>query len=112
MIVAGARTPIGRFNGGLSSLKATELGGIAIKGALERAGVPAEDVEYVIMGEVLQAGVGQIPARQAAVAGGIPMSVQAVTINKVCLSGMNAIVIADRSAPVTSRSSSPVGWSR
>ncbi len=79
MIVAGARTPIGRFDGGLSSLEATELGGIAIKGALERAGVPAEDVEYVIMGEVLQAGVGQIPARPAAVAGGIPMSVQAVT---------------------------------
>jgi acetyl-CoA C-acetyltransferase len=96
VIVAGARTPIGRFNGGLSSIKATDLGGIAIKGALERAGVPAEDVEYVIMGEVLQAGVGQIPARQAAVAAGIPMSVQAVTINKVCLSGMNAIVMADQ----------------
>ncbi len=96
VIVAGARTPIGRFNGGLSSIKATDLGGIAIKGALERSGVPGEDVEYVIMGEVLQAAVGQIPARQAAVAGGIPMSVQAVTINKVCLSGMNAITMADQ----------------
>ncbi len=96
VIVAGARTPIGRLNGALASINSTELGGIAIKGALERAGVPAEDVEYVIMGQVLQAGVGQIPARQAAVAGGIPMTVQAVTVNKVCLSGINAIMIADQ----------------
>ncbi len=96
VIVAGARTPIGRFSGGLSSIKVTELGGIAIRGALERAGVPADDVEYVIMGQVLQAGVGQMPARQAAVAGGIPMSVPSATINKVCLSGINAIMMADQ----------------
>ena len=96
VIVAGARTPMGRFNGALASVSATDLGGIAIRGALERAGVPASDVQYVIMGEVLQAGVGQIPARQAAVAGGIAMDVPAVTINKVCLSGLDAIALADQ----------------
>ena len=95
VIVAGARTPMGRFNGGLASVSATDLGGIAIRGALERAGIPAADVQYVIMGQVLQAGAGQIPARQAAVAGGIAMDVPAVTINKVCLSGMDAIALAD-----------------
>jgi acetyl-CoA C-acetyltransferase len=96
VIVAGARTPMGRFNGALASIKATDLGGVAIRGALERSGVPAEDVDYVIMGQVLQAGCGQIPARQAAVAGGIAMHVPAVTVNKVCLSGLDAIALADQ----------------
>jgi len=96
VIVAGARTPMGRFSGALSSVSATDLGGIAIRGALERAGISAGDVQYVIMGQVLQAGVGQIPARQAAVAGGIAMDVPAVTINKVCLSGLDAIALADQ----------------
>jgi len=96
VIVAGARTPMGRFNGALSSVSATDLGGIAIRGALERAGIAPGDVQYVIMGQVLQAGVGQIPARQAAVAGGIAMNVPAVTINKVCLSGLDAISLADQ----------------
>jgi len=96
VIVAGARTPMGRFSGALSSVSATDLGGIAIRGALERAGIAPGDVQYVIMGQVLQAGVGQIPARQAAVAGGIAMDVPAVTINKVCLSGLDAIALADQ----------------
>ncbi|HEY5115359.1 MAG TPA: acetyl-CoA C-acetyltransferase [Nakamurella sp.] len=96
VIVAGARTPMGRFNGALASVRATDLGGVAIRGALERAGVPAADVDYVLMGQVLQAGVGQISARQAAVAGGIAMDVPAVTINKVCLSGMHSIALADQ----------------
>ena len=96
VIVAGARTPMGRFNGALASVSATDLGGVAIRGALAKSGVPASDVDYVIMGQVLQAGVGQIPARQAAVAGGIAMDVPAVTINKVCLSGMDAIALADQ----------------
>jgi len=96
VIVAGARTPMGRFSGALSSVSATDLGGIAIRGALERAGIAPGDVQYVIMGQVLQAGVGQTPARQAAVAGGIPMDVPAVTINKVCLSGLDAIALADQ----------------
>lgn len=96
VIVAGARTPIGRMLGSLKSLPATALGGIAIKGALERARVAPDAVDYVIMGHVLQAGCGQITARQAAVAAGIPMTVPAVTINKVCLSGMDAIALADQ----------------
>jgi len=96
VIVAGARTPIGRLLGGLKDLSATDLGGVAIKGALERAGVAPEQVDYVIMGQVLQAGAGQIPARQAAVKGGISMDVPALTINKVCLSGINAIALADQ----------------
>ncbi len=96
VIVAGARTPMGRFNGALASVSATDLGGVAIRGALAKSGVPAADVDYVIMGQVLQAGAGQIPARQAAVAGGIAMDVPAVTINKVCLSGMDAIALADQ----------------
>src|SRR4029077_1754209 len=85
---------MGRFNGALASVSATDLGGVAIRGALAKSGVPAADVDYVIMGQVLQAGVGQIPARQAAVAGGIAMDVPAVTINKVCLSGLDAIALA------------------
>ncbi|MEV0147298.1 MULTISPECIES: acetyl-CoA C-acetyltransferase [unclassified Nonomuraea] len=96
VIVAGARTPIGRLLGALSGLPAVELGGIAIKAALERAGVAPADVEYVIMGQVLQAGAGQIPSRQAAVRAGIPMTVPSVTINKVCLSGLDAIALADQ----------------
>ncbi|GLW05083.1 acetyl-CoA acetyltransferase [Microtetraspora sp. NBRC 13810] len=96
VIVAGARTPIGRLLGSLSDLTAVDLGGIAIKAALERAGVAPEAVEYVIMGQVLQAGAGQIPARQAAVKAGVPMSVPALTINKVCLSGLDAIALADQ----------------
>ncbi|MEU4578091.1 acetyl-CoA C-acetyltransferase [Nonomuraea sp. NPDC023979] len=96
VIVAGARTPIGKLLGALSGLSAVELGGIAIKAALERAGVSPEDVEYVIMGQVLQAGAGQIPSRQAAVKAGIPMTVPSVTINKVCLSGLDAIALADQ----------------
>ncbi|GAA3175741.1 acetyl-CoA C-acetyltransferase [Nonomuraea roseoviolacea] len=96
VIVAGARTPIGRLLGALSGLPAVELGGIAIKAALERAGVAPEAVEYVIMGQVLQAGAGQIPSRQAAVKAGIPMTVPSITINKVCLSGLDAIALADQ----------------
>jgi acetyl-CoA C-acetyltransferase len=94
VIVGGARTPIGRLLGGLSGFSGAQLGGLAIKAALERAGVPGSQVEYVIMGQVLQAGEGQIPARQAAVAAGIPMSVPALSINKVCLSGLDAIALA------------------
>jgi acetyl-CoA C-acetyltransferase len=96
VIVAGARTPIGRLLGSLSGLSAVELGGIAIKAALERSGVAPEAVQYVIMGQVLQAGAGQIPARQAAVKAGVPMSVPSLTINKVCLSGLDAIALADQ----------------
>ncbi len=94
VIVGGARTPIGRLLGSLSGFSGAQLGGLAIKAALERARVPAEDVDYVIMGQVLQAGEGQIPARQAAVAAGIPMTVPALSINKVCLSGLDAIALA------------------
>ncbi|MEW9547570.1 acetyl-CoA C-acetyltransferase [Nonomuraea sp. NPDC050783] len=96
VIVAGARTPIGKLLGALSGLSAVELGGLAIKAALERARVAPESVEYVIMGQVLQAGAGQIPSRQAAVKAGIPMTVPSVTINKVCLSGLDAIALADQ----------------
>src|SRR5690242_7766528 len=96
VIVNGARTPMGRLLGALKDLPATRLGGIAIKAALERAGVSPEQVQYVIMGQVLQAGAGQIPARQAAVDAGIPMSTPALTINKVCLSGLDAIALADQ----------------
>ena len=95
VIVAGARTPIGKLSGGLASFAATDLGGFAIKAALERAGVSPELVDYVFMGQVLQAGAGQITARQAAVNAGIPMTVPATTVNKVCLSGVNAIHLAD-----------------
>jgi acetyl-CoA C-acetyltransferase len=96
VIVAGARTPIGKLSGALKDFTAMDLGGIAIKGALEKAGVSGDQVDYVIMGHVLQAGQGQITARQAAVKGGIPMSVPALTINKVCLSGLDAIALADQ----------------
>jgi acetyl-CoA C-acetyltransferase len=96
VIVGGARTPMGRLLGNLKDFPATELGAAAIRAALARAGVAPEQVQYVIMGQVLQAGAGQIPARQAAVAAGIPMSVPALTINKVCLSGLDAIALADQ----------------
>ena len=96
VIVGGARTPIGKLLGGLKDASATDLGGYAIAAALERSGVAPEHVDYVVMGQVLQAGTGQIPARQAAVKGGIALSVPAVTINKVCLSGLNAVALADQ----------------
>jgi acetyl-CoA C-acetyltransferase len=96
VIVAGARTPIGRLLGGFKGLSAAELGGHAIAGALEKAGVSGDQVDYVIMGQVILAGAGQNPARTAAVAGGIPMDVPSITINKVCLSGLNAIAMADQ----------------
>jgi acetyl-CoA C-acetyltransferase len=96
VIVGGARTPIGKLSGSLKSFTAMELGGVAIKGALERAGISGDQVDYVIIGHVIQAGAGQITARQAAVKGGIPMSVPALTVNKVCLSGLNAIAMADQ----------------
>jgi acetyl-CoA C-acetyltransferase len=96
VIVAGARTPMGRLLGSLKDFSGADLGGFAIKGALDRAGVAPEQVEYVIMGQVLQAGAGQITARQAAVKAGIPMTVPALTINKVCLSGLDAIALADQ----------------
>ncbi|GGU53044.1 acetyl-CoA C-acetyltransferase [Lentzea flava] len=96
VIVAGARTPMGRLLGSLKDFSGAQLGGVAIKAALERAGVAPEQVQYVIMGQVLTAGAGQIPARQAAVAAGIPMNVPALTINKVCLSGIDAIALADQ----------------
>jgi acetyl-CoA C-acetyltransferase len=95
-IVAGARTPIGKMSGALASFSAADLGGFAIKAALERAGVAPHEVEHVIMGQVLMAGQGQVPSRQAAVKAGIPMSVPSVNINKVCLSGLNSIYLANQ----------------
>jgi acetyl-CoA C-acetyltransferase len=96
VIVAGARTPIGKFRGSLAGFKAVELGSAAIAGALERSGVAPEQIEYSIMGHVLQAGQGQITSRQAAIAAGIPKETPAITVNKVCLSGTSAIAIADQ----------------
>ncbi|GFZ76972.1 acetyl-CoA C-acetyltransferase [Nesterenkonia alkaliphila] len=96
VIVAGARTPMGRLLGGLSSLSAADLGGAAVAAALQRAGVSGDAVDYVVMGQVIQAGAGQNPARTAAIAGGIPTSVPAITVNKVCLSGLNAVATADQ----------------
>ena len=96
VIVGGARTPIGRLLGSLKDFSGPDLGGFAIKAALERAGVAADKVDYVIMGQVLQAGAGQITARQAAVKAGLPMNVPALTINKVCLSGLDSIALADQ----------------
>jgi acetyl-CoA C-acetyltransferase len=94
VLTGGARTAIGRLLGSLKDLAATDLGGIVIKAALERSGITGGDVQYVIMGQVLQAGAGQIPSRQAAVAAGIPMTVPSITVNKVCLSGLDAIALA------------------
>jgi acetyl-CoA C-acetyltransferase len=96
VILAGARTPIGKLSGALASFSGAQLGGFAIAAALERAGIAPDQVDYVFMGQVLQAGTGQITARQAATAGGIPMTVPATTVNKVCLSGLNAIFLADQ----------------
>src|SRR5947207_14298719 len=96
VIVGGARTPMGRLLGNLKNFPATALGSAAIKAALERSGVSPDQVQYVIMGQVLQAGAGQIPARQAAHKAGIPLTVTALTVNKVCLSGLDAIALADQ----------------
>ncbi len=96
VIVSSARTPIGKLSGALASFEATDLGGHAIAAALERAGISGDQVDYVLLGQVLQAGAGQMPARQAAVKGGIPMSVPSMTVNKVCLSGIDAIYLADQ----------------
>ncbi|MBJ7290245.1 acetyl-CoA C-acetyltransferase [Williamsia sp.] len=96
VIVAGARTPIGRLMGSLKDVSAVDLGAVAIRGALEKANVPASAVEYVIMGQVLTAGAGQMPARQSAVKAGIGWDVAALTINKMCLSGIDAIALADQ----------------
>jgi acetyl-CoA C-acetyltransferase len=96
VLVSGARTPIGKLLGSLADFPAVDLGGVAIEAALSRAGITGDDVDYVVMGQVLQAGAGQITARQAAVKGGIPMTVPALTINKVCLSGLDAIALADQ----------------
>jgi acetyl-CoA C-acetyltransferase len=96
VIVGGARTPIGKLSGALKDFTAMDLGGFAISAALERAGITGAQVDYVIMGHVIQAGAGQITARQAAVKGGIPLDVPALTVNKVCLSGLNAIAMADQ----------------
>ena len=95
-IVAGARTPIGKFRGGLAPLRAVDLGGAAIRAALERARLEPDQVEYTVIGHVIQAGQGQITARQASIAAGIPKEIPAITVNKVCLSGMSAIAIADQ----------------
>src|SRR5829696_3214938 len=95
-LVAGARTPIGKMSGALAALSAAELGGHAIAAALERAGVAPDDVDHVLMGQVLMAGQGQVPSRQAAAKAGIPMSVPSVNVNKVCLSGLNTVYLADQ----------------
>ncbi len=95
-IVAGARTPIGKMSGALASFSAADLGGVAISAALERAGVAPDEVDHVIIGQVLMAGQGQVPSRQAAVKAGIPMSVPSVNVNKVCLSGLNTVYLADQ----------------
>ena len=96
VVVAGARTPIGKLSGALAGFTAMDLGGFAIAAALERAGLSGDQVDYVVMGQVILAGTGQITARQAAVKGGIPMTIPATTVNKVCLSGLNAIYLADQ----------------
>src|SRR6516162_1668733 len=95
VILTGARTPIGKLQGSLAGFSGAQLGGLAIKAALERAGLSGEQVDYVFMGQVLLAGAGQMTARQAAVDGGVPMSVPSTTINKVCLSGINSLMMAD-----------------
>src|SRR3954464_12568503 len=96
VVLSAARTPVGKLGGGLASFKATELGGIAISAALDRAGVDGAEVDHVVMGTVLQAGQGQIPSRQAQIDGGIPKEVSSETINKVCASGVRAVCILDQ----------------
>ena len=96
VIVAGARTPIGRLNGALKNLSATDLGGLAIRASIERAGITSDQVQYLIMGQALQAGAGQGPARAAAIKAGLPLNVPSIVVNKLCLSGLNAIALADQ----------------
>ena len=96
ILAAGARTPIGKLSGALASFSAADLGGFAISAALERAGVAPEEVQHVIMGQVLMAGQGQVPSRQAAVNAGIPMNVPSINVNKVCLSGLNSVYLANQ----------------
>ena len=96
VIVGGARTPMGKLLGGLRDFSGTDLGAVAVKAALERAGITGDQVDYVVLGQVLQAGAGQMPARQAAVKAGIPMNVPSLLVNKVCLSGLDAIALADQ----------------
>src|SRR3989441_11453109 len=96
VIVAGARTPIGKFGGGFKDMSAVKLGAHAISSAIGRAGIAPDQIDYVIMGQVIQAGTGQITARQAAIEAGIPKEIPAITINKVCLSGLSAIALADQ----------------
>ena len=113
ILKGGVRPPIGRFLGGLSSLSAPELGAIAVRAALDRSSVDVADIDEVIMGNVVSAGAGQAPARQAAVNGGVPATVSAVTINKVCGSGLKAVMLAAQSIKLaTSASSSRAAWSR
>ena len=95
VIVSAVRTPFGKLNGGLAAYPATELGAIAIRAGLERVGLEGREVDYVVMGQVLQAGAGQAPARQAAVGAGIPIDVPSDTVNKVCASSIRAVEIAD-----------------
>ena len=101
VILGSARTPIGKMGGALASLKATELGGIAIEAALDRAGVQPDQVDHVVMGQVLQAGQGQIPSRQAQIKAGVPREVPSETINKVCASGMRTIGITSMARSLT-----------
>jgi len=96
VILGAARTPFGKLGGGLARFPAVELGGRAIRAALDRSGIPDRDVDYVIMGQVLQAGAGQIPSRQAQIAGGLSKEIGSETLNKVCASGMRAVAVADR----------------
>ena len=96
VVIDGARTPIGKLLGAFTSLSAVDLGAVAIRGALERSGVSSDQVDAVVFGQVLQAGAGPNPARQAAAAAGLPMSVPAVTVNKLCLSGLAAVAMADQ----------------
>jgi acetyl-CoA C-acetyltransferase len=109
-IVAGARTPIGKFRGGLAPLRAVDLGGAAIRAALERARLEPDQVEYTVMGHVIQAGQGQITARQASIAAGIPKEIPAITVNKVCLSGMSAIAMADQMIRAGELEIAVAGW--
>src|SRR5213594_3477647 len=94
VIISAARTPIGKFLGGLSTLQAPELGAVAVRAAIQRAGIPVDEVEEVILGNVIQGGIGQAPARQAAIKAGVPATVSAMTVNKVCGSGLKAVMLA------------------
>lgn len=112
VIVAGARTPFGKLLGSLKSQSGTDLGAVAIRGALEKSGVDPQTIDYVIMGQVLTAGAGQMPARQAAIAGGVPWDVPTLTINKMCLSASTpSLWPISSSGPASTRSSSPAARS-